>query len=56
MAPALGLLLDSWPGLVIGIVVYLGSREYSPEEERTLSRAFGPAWDDYSEKVMVRWL
>jgi protein-S-isoprenylcysteine O-methyltransferase Ste14 len=54
--PAAGLLLDSWLGVVIGAVVYVGSRMYAPAEETALATAFGPAWDEYSERVKLRWL
>lgn len=54
--PSVGFLLDSWLGAVIGLVMYIGSRQFSPEEERALSRNFGAAWDDYCEKVKIPWL
>jgi protein-S-isoprenylcysteine O-methyltransferase Ste14 len=54
--PWLGFLLDTWLGLAIGVVLYVGSRMYAPEEEAALSRTFGPAWDDYRSTVMVPWL
>lgn len=56
VAPWLGFLLNSWLGVVVGIALYAGSREFSPEEERQLSSAFGPAWDDYCKSVKVPWL
>jgi len=54
--PWLGLLLDTWLGVLIGIILYGAARRFAPEEERTLSKAFGPAWDDYSKKVKMPWL
>jgi protein-S-isoprenylcysteine O-methyltransferase Ste14 len=54
--PWLGFLLDTWLGVVIGLVIYIGSRLYSPEEEAALSGTFGPAWDDYCESVKIPWL
>jgi protein-S-isoprenylcysteine O-methyltransferase Ste14 len=54
--PWIGFLLDTWLGVLIGIVVYLGSRMFSPEEERTLSKTFGAAWDEYCNKVRIPWL
>ena len=54
--PWIGFLLDSWLGVVIGIVVYLGSRLYSPEEEAALSKIFGTAWEEYCQKVRIPWL
>ena len=54
--PWVGFLLNSWLGALIGIVIYIGSRLYSPEEEQMLSKVFGTAWDDYSSKVKIPWL
>lgn len=54
--PWVGFLLNSWLGIVIGIVVYLGSRLFSPEEEAMMSGIFGAAWDDYCQKVLIPWL
>ena len=54
--PWVGFLLDTWLGALIGIVLYLASRRFAPEEERTLSKAFGAAWDKYSGQVKIPWL
>ena len=54
--PWLGFLLNTWLGAVIGIVLYVGSRAYSPGEEAVLSRTFGPAWDEYCTRVKMPWL
>jgi len=54
--PSIGFLLDTWLGLAIGVVLYLGSRIFAPEEEATLSRTFGGAWRDYSRTVRFGWL
>ncbi len=54
--PWLGFLFDTWLGLLIGIVLYIGSRLYAPAEEEGLSRAFGGAWDEYRRKVKIPWL
>lgn len=54
--PWIGFLLDSWLGLVIGVVLYLGSRIFAPEEEASLSRTFGEAWREYSRTVKFGWL
>jgi protein-S-isoprenylcysteine O-methyltransferase Ste14 len=54
--PWLGFLLDTWLGLLVGIVLYLASRRYAPEEERSLAKTFGPAWDEYNSKVRFAWL
>ena len=54
--PWIGFIFNSWLGVVIGIVVYSGSRIYSTEEEKHLSKIFGKAWEDYTRKVMLPWL
>lgn len=54
--PWAGFLLNTWLGVLIGIVIYIGSRLYSPEEEKILSKIFGSAWDEYSKKVFLPWI
>lgn len=54
--PWAGFLLNSWLGLAVGIVIYIGCRLYAPEEEGILSRAFGAQWDEYCHKVALPWL
>lgn len=54
--PWFGFLFNTWLGVLVGAVLYVASRIYSPEEERTLSEAFGPAWDEYRRKVRIPWL
>ena len=39
--PWIGFLLNTWLGVLFGIVIYIGSRIFSPEEEKTLSKTFG---------------
>ena len=55
--PWIGFLLNTWLGALIGIVLYLGSRMFAPEEERALAKTFGVAWDDYCcNGVKIPWL
>jgi protein-S-isoprenylcysteine O-methyltransferase Ste14 len=54
--PWLGFLCDSWLGLVVGLVLYIGSRRYAPQEEAELSEAFGADWDAYRASVVFPWL
>jgi protein-S-isoprenylcysteine O-methyltransferase Ste14 len=54
--PWIGFLFNSWLGVVIGITLYIASRIFSPEEERTLSKIFGVTWDAYCHKVKIPWL
>jgi protein-S-isoprenylcysteine O-methyltransferase Ste14 len=54
--PWIGFLFNTWLGVLIGIILYVASRIFSPEEERTLSTAFGTAWDEYCNNVKISWL
>ncbi len=54
--PWVGFLLNSWLGLLLGIILYIASRLFAPQEERDLSRLFGTAWDEYDRRVMITWL
>ena len=54
--PWVGFLVNTWLGAVIGIVLYIGSRIFSPREEKILSKTFGTTWDEYCNKVRIPWL
>ncbi len=54
--PWIGFLLNTWLGALIGIVLYIGSRVFSPKEEETLSKTFGTSWDAYRKSVKIPWL
>lgn len=54
--PWLGFLFNTWLGVVIGIVLYIGSRMFAPAEEETLSKSFGASWDEYCHQVKIPWL
>lgn len=54
--PWLSILMNSWLGIILGLVMYVGSRLYSPEEEEILFAAFGNEWLDYREKVLLPWI
>lgn len=54
--PWLGFLLNTWLGLLIGIVLYIGSRLYSPAEDELLAKNFGSAWNEYHRSVKIPWL
>jgi protein-S-isoprenylcysteine O-methyltransferase Ste14 len=49
--PALGLLLNTWLGIALGLVMYLATRLYAPREEWELADRFGAAWDEYAAGV-----
>jgi protein-S-isoprenylcysteine O-methyltransferase Ste14 len=54
--PSLGLLFDSWLGVAIGGVMYIGSRMFAPAEESRMSTLFGERWDRYRGAVRLPWL
>ena len=54
--PWIGFLLNTWLGLVIGMVLYIATRMFAPEEEAALAKAFGSRWDAYRSGVRVAWL
>jgi protein-S-isoprenylcysteine O-methyltransferase Ste14 len=54
--PWIGFLINTWLGALVGIVLYLASRKFAPEEEATLSETFGAAWDEYCKRVKIPWL
>jgi protein-S-isoprenylcysteine O-methyltransferase Ste14 len=49
--PWAGFLFDSWLGALIGIVIYIGCRLFSHEEEEKLHETFGKKWEEYSQSV-----
>lgn len=51
-----GLLLNTWLGVMIGAVLYLASRLFSPAEEEALSQTFDGEWDRYVRRVRFAWL
>lgn len=54
--PWVGFLFNTWLVAAIGIVLYVASRLFAPEEERGLSETFGATWDEYCHKVRIAWL
>ena len=54
--PWVGFLLDTWLGLVIGLVLYVAARRHAPEEEAELAKVFGAEWDAYCDRVMLPWV
>jgi len=54
--PWAGFLFNTWLGLFIGLVFYLGSRLYSTDEERILAKIFGESWESYCSRVVFKWL
>ncbi|HBG23881.1 MAG: hypothetical protein A2X17_07085 [Bacteroidetes bacterium GWF2_41_61] len=54
--PWVGFLLNSWLGIILGLVVYVATRIYAPNEEQILSKIFGNDWDKYTKKVILPWI
>lgn len=54
--PWIGILCNTWLGILIGIIVYIGSRLFSPEEEKVLLKTFGEEYVEYSKRVKIQWL
>jgi protein-S-isoprenylcysteine O-methyltransferase Ste14 len=54
--PWAGFLLNTWLGVVLGIVLYVGDRRFAPEEEASLAERFGPRWEAYSRGVVLPWI
>ena len=54
--PWAGFLLNSWLGIVLGLVLYIAIRIFAPKEEQILSKFFGKDWDDYTKKVILPWI
>jgi protein-S-isoprenylcysteine O-methyltransferase Ste14 len=54
--PWIGFLFNTWLGVLIGTIVYIGSRKFSPKEEEILSKTFGATWDEYCNKAKIPWL
>ena len=54
--PWAGFLLDTWLGAALGIVMYVATRIYGPQEEAELARDFGASWDQYASAVRLPWL
>jgi len=54
--PWIGFLLNTWLGAAVGVVLYVGSRLFSPEEDAQLSKTFGVQWEEYRRQVVLPWL
>jgi len=54
--PGCGLLFDSWVGAAMGIVLYISTRLFAPEEERLLAKLFPAEYPAYRSKLLLPWL
>ncbi|MBN2000657.1 isoprenylcysteine carboxylmethyltransferase family protein [candidate division KSB1 bacterium] len=53
--PWIGFLFNTWLGVFIGTALYIGSRIFSPKEEKILSSNFSDSWDKYCNSVKIPW-
>jgi protein-S-isoprenylcysteine O-methyltransferase Ste14 len=56
VVPWVGFIINTWLGVVIGIILFIILRTYAPEEEKKLSNMFGNAWTEYTKEVRIPWL
>ena len=54
--PGLGFLLCNWLGLVFGLILYIATRMYRPEEEKRMKKEFGENYEKYAKGVLLPWL
>ena len=54
--PGIGFILDTWICLVIGIILYIASRLFSPKEDKKLDEMFSDEYRSYRSKVLLPWL
>ncbi len=51
--PGLGLVLDTWLGCTLGLILYVFSRMFSRREEQELEDAFAEEYASYRESVLL---
>ncbi len=54
--PGLGFVLDSWVGIMIGVIMYIVSRRCSRGEDEKLDELFRDEYRSYRSKVLLPWL
>lgn len=54
--PGVSLVLDSWVGIAIGAVMYIGGRLFRGREEAQLAAAFPDRYPAYRATVLLPWL
>jgi protein-S-isoprenylcysteine O-methyltransferase Ste14 len=54
--PGLGLVLDTWLGPALGVILYVSSRISSPREEKMLATFFPAEYPKYRSRVLLPWL
>jgi protein-S-isoprenylcysteine O-methyltransferase Ste14 len=54
--PGVSLILDTWVGAGIGVILYGASRIYSPREDEILKKFFPTEYLAYRRRVLLPWL
>jgi len=54
--PGLGLLLDTWLGPAVGVILYISTRLYAGAEETLLAKYFPTEYPAYRARVLLPWL
>ncbi len=54
--PGIGLLFDTWVGILIGVVLYIFSRRFAVREEKNLNDLFSNQYELYKSKVLLPWV
>ena len=54
--PGLGMLFDTWVGAGIGVVLYICSRIFCPEEDKILAKVFLKKYPAYRKRLLIPWL
>jgi protein-S-isoprenylcysteine O-methyltransferase Ste14 len=54
--PGVGLVVDTWLGPALGLILYLSSRMFSRSEEAILAKVFPTEYSAYRAKVLIPWL
>jgi protein-S-isoprenylcysteine O-methyltransferase Ste14 len=50
--PGLGFLLGNWLGFLFGLILYIATRIYRPDEEKRMKNEFGEKYEKYSKSVL----
>ncbi len=50
--PGLGLLLGNLLGPIFGLILYIATRIYRPEEEKRMRKEFGEKYEKYAKSVL----
>jgi len=54
--PGLGMMFDTWVGAGIGVVLYVSSRIFSPDEDKILAKVFPKEYPAYRKRLLIPWL